>query len=205
MHDPFGDFEPELAWDESFYDYIEQIEQGVEPVSIPFQVELGFDGRPPRCVLGVSRRAGETPMSPRRCVINVTYQLTRARLREIVLDQIADANQQRKPPWGALAMLARVDRETFFEHATTSIGEQFADDGRIGDEDEMLYEFVVDLHERDPALAVELTGRTLAKRLVAGARFREWLIGALDEPALRDELGLLAAAKLVEELEALST
>ncbi len=204
MNDPFGDFEPELSWDESFYDYVEQIEQGVEPVSIPYQVELGFGGKPPR-VLGVTRRAGQTSTSSRRCVINVTYQLTRARLREIVLDQIADAKQQSKPPWGALALLVRVDRETFFEQATTSISEQFADNGRIFGENEMLHEFVVDLHERDPALVVDVTRRTLAKRPVAGERFRELLLNALHEPSLRDELGLLAAATLVDELEALST
>jgi predicted transcriptional regulator len=204
MYDAYGNFEPELNWDESFYQYVEQIEQGVEPVAIPFQVELGFDGQPPR-VLGTRRGTGETPPPPRCCVINVTYQLTRTRLREIVLDQIADAKQQAKSPLAALALLARVDREGFLEQAALHVIEQFADSGRMRDGDEMLHEFIVDLHERDPALVVDLTRRALAKRPVTGEQFRELLFCALNEPPLRDELGLLAAAALVDELESLPT
>lgn len=195
---PQGDAAPE--WDESFYRFVDQIERGEWPIQIPCAIELSTEGGRPR--VRVKRNVSPDEQgTPERPLLRVNVRMDQAKMREILLERIAEGEKQGVSKLVGLMVMARIDREFFFESAANYFAQRLADgDDGLGDE-AALAEFIVDLHERGPELIVEVVARTIAANRPAGERLRSAILEALDEPRCRDELGMLATAELGQRLE----
>lgn len=194
-------FDDSPAWDESFYEIVEQIDRGQWPIKLPMAVELRFENGRPRVQVARPAMADE-PADPRRMIMRVNCQVDQARLCQIVLERIASAAKRGESQLAGLALLSRIDQECFLETAAAHFANLPHDMDDTLRDDPALAGFLQDLHERGPDLIGEMIERTGAHDPAAGERLREVVLDAINEPPCRDELGLLAVAELVARLEA---
>jgi hypothetical protein len=183
-----------LPWDESPFELFEQLERGQWPIEIPFALEMGIEDGLPR--IAVKRGADDgAPNTPERATLRGTMRLDRAQVRDILLEQLAAAAD---PPagLGLLRLLARVNRDAFLDAAA-----EFFAASSPPVEAAQLAPFITDLHERDAELLVEIIERTRQCNRRAGEQLRACMLEAIELPECRDELGMLAAAELAEQIE----
>ena len=67
-------------------------------------------------------------------------------------------------------------------------------------QDPLLLDFLGELHEFDKELIGEVVAETIRVDPGAGARLREAILAAIEEPEAREEFGWLAAAAISETL-----
>jgi hypothetical protein len=192
----------QATWDESSYRFAEQIERGEWPIQVPFAIELGFEGGRPR--MRVKRDVSEDDLgTPERPLLHVQVRMDQSKMLEIARESIADAEKRGLSKLVGFTVLARIDREYFLETAAEYFSRSLTGGDDALRNDTTLPGFIVDLHERGKEVIVTLVERTIAVNRTAGERLREVIVDAVNEPPCRDELGMLAAAELVERLESL--
>jgi hypothetical protein len=136
-------------------------------------------------------------------VITIVLEFDRARVRDLMLEQIHSPHDPEDSMLIDLIGLAPVDRECFLETAA----QHFAETLRCTDaplrRDRCLFGFVRELHELDGEVIGDLVAETMRRDRTAGARLRGVILDLVDHPEAREHLGWLAAAAITDRLAAL--
>jgi hypothetical protein len=205
--DDDGSSDEGTAWSESLFGFMDQIERGEWPIEIPFAIEFGVKNGRPSILAARHVSQDDVPADdgdtdrPQPPVLRGIHTLDQAKVRRIVLDQLAAAERGGRSKLPGLTLLARVDRDCFLQTAAEHFVALLKETDRKLRSDTLLPEFVSDLHERDGELLVEMVSRTAAVDSIVGRCLREVLLDVISEEPCRDELGLLAVSTLTDRLE----
>jgi hypothetical protein len=190
--------EPE--WDESSFDLVDRIERGEFPIEIPCTIDLPLDK------LGFGKESSkpdDAPPTPVFPPLEIVLKLDQSKLSEIAIEIIDEAGRQGRSALSGLSLLARIDGDAFLEVAARHFAHTLAEGDESLRADDLLGEFIVDLHERGEQWLADLVERTLDANRAPGERLRSVVLETLEEPSCRDALGLLAVAEIVERIEQL--
>ena len=176
-------------------DLMEQVKNGASPILFHGEVPIHF---PP---LADTERGLEPNDPPRQTIIlKAAVRLTRERVRDdflqIILDEIADSHS------GLVAMtvLPHFGHEFLLEVASEFLAQLLALND-FGPEQDVLPEFLVELHEIDRELIGRLIAATTVIYRQSGDRLRAMIVEAVDGPYCLDRLGYLGTAELIQALE----
>jgi len=185
-------------WDAADFDVAGQVLRGRFPVRVPLSFEIYIAGNE-LCMR--KNEPGQPPVGPFRKIVNVLYPFDRMSIRDRLVKVVAARRKMGDVAPSSLHYLALTHRESFLatavEHFAKILDNCYEE--LAGSRDFAV--LLVQLHEHDADLIVDLVCRTMAIDRVAGRRLRDVMLERIDEPRVRNEIGWLEAATLVERLE----
>jgi hypothetical protein len=184
---------------ESAASFCDQMQRGVWPIRVPMALEIYAEGaRPQVHPFEPGRRR-----HPDSHIITLVLEYDRARVREMLLEQIRAPRNPEDSLLLDLVGLAPIDRNCFLETATSHFARLLRETDETLRRDRYLFGFVRELHDLDNELIGDLVAGTMRVDQAAGTRLRDVILELVDDPLAREHLGWLAAATIAERLEEL--
>jgi len=196
----------EFSWadapsaEESAASFRDQILRGCWPIRMPMALEIYAVGSRPQVH---SLKPGGGRRHRDSHIITIVLEFDRARVRDLMLEQIRSPRSPGDSILIDLIGLAPVDRQCFLETAAAYFAETLSQTDALLRQDRCLYGFVRELHEADGEVIVELVAETMRRDATAGVRLRSVILDLVDHPEAREHLGWLAAAAITDRLQEL--
>ena len=194
----------EFAWtddassDDAGASFTEQIMRGIWPVRVSMPMEIYVEGSRPQVH---PLRPGQGRRKPDSRILTIVVQIDRARVRELILEQIRSTRDPQESKLPDIMLLARVDRVCFLETAAAHFIDLLAETDAASRRDPWLVEFLRELHDYDVDLIPDLVAETIRADRAAGERLREVILETVNEPQAREHLGWLVAAAITQRLQ----
>ena len=194
------DWAEDVASDDAGASFIDQIVRGIWPVRVSMPMEIYVEGSRAQVH---PLRPGQRRRKPDSRILTIELQFDRARVREMMLEQIHAPREPQDSKLPDMMLLARVDRVCFLETAAAHFVDLLAETDTALRRDRWLVGFLRDLDEYDGDLIPDLVAETIRADRAAGARLRDVILDTLSDPQAREEMGWLVAAAIAERLQEL--
>jgi hypothetical protein len=179
--------------------FCDQMQRGIWPIRVAMALEIYAEGsRPQVHPFEPGRRR-----HPESHIITLVLEYDRARVCEMLLDEIRRPRDPRESVLLDLVGLAPLDRNCFLNTAAEHFAKLLGDTDEALRRDRYLFGFVRELHEFDGEVIGELVAATMRVDQAAGIRLRDVILELVDDPEAREHLGWLAAAAITDQLEEL--
>ena len=188
----------EVSWDDAGASFTDQIMRGVWPVRVSMPIEIYVEGSRPQVH---PLESGQRRRKPDSRILTIVVQIDRARVRELILEQIRSTRDPEESKLPDIMLLARVDRVCFLETAAAHFVDLLSETDAALRRDPWLVEFLRQLHDYDVDLIPDLVAETIRADRAAGARLREVILDTVSDPQAREHLGWLVAAAITEGLQ----
>ena len=188
------------SWDDPAVSLFDQIMRGAWPVRMPLTVEIYAEGSLPRIH---PLKPGQRRRNPASQIITLELEFDRAKIRELMLEQIHSPREPEDSKLPDIIGLARVDRVCFLETGAAHFVDLLAETDTALRRDRWRVGFLRELHEVDADLIGDLVAETIRADRAAGARLRDVILDTLSDPQVREHLGWLVAAAITERLQEL--
>ncbi len=196
----------ELAWTDapsaadSTASFRDQLMRDVWPIRMPMALEIYAEGSLPQVH---PLESGQGRRHPDSQIVTIVLEFDRARVRELMLEQIRSPRDPEESKLVDIIALARVDRVCFLEAAAAHFVDLLSETDAALRRDRYLFGFLRELHEYDADVIGDLVAKTIRANHAAGARLRDILLEVLEDPKAHDALGWLVAAAITQRLEEL--
>ena len=188
----------DVASDDAGASFIDQIVRGIWPVRVSMPMEIYVEGSRPQVH---PLRPGQRRRNLDSRILTIVIQFDRARVREMMLEQIRAPRDPQDSKLSDLILLARVDRACFLETAAAHFVDLLAETDTALRRDRWLVGFLQELHEYDADLIPDLVAETIRADRAAGARLCDVVLDTLSDPKAREEVGWLVAAAITDRLQ----
>lgn len=187
-------------WEDPAVSFMDQIMRESWPVRMPVELEIFVEGARARVL---PLRLGQERCKANSQVLTLELQFDRAKVREMMLEQIHATYETDDSKLPNIMLLARVDRACFLETAAAHCVELLAESDTALRRDPWLADFLRELHEYDGDLIAELVAATVRADRAAGARLREVILDTVNHAQAREHLGWLVAAAIAASVQEL--
>ena len=157
----------DVAADDAGAGFIDQIVRGIWPVRVSMPMEIYVEGSRAQVH---PLRPGQKRRKPDSRILRIELQFDRARVREMMLEQIRAPREPQDSKLPDMMLLARVDRVCFLETATAHFVDLLSETDTAPRRDRWLVGFLRDLDEYDGELIPDLVTETIRADRAAGAR-----------------------------------
>jgi len=184
---------------ESAANFCDQMRRGIWPIRVPMALEIYAEGSRPQVhpfEPGMRRH-------PDSQIITLVLEYDRARVCEMLLEEIRRPRNPRESLLLELVGLAEIDRGCFLETGAEHFAKLLHETDEALRRDSYLFGFVRELHELDNEIIGDLVAATIELNRAAGRRLRDVVLDLVDRPKAREHLGWLAAAAIAERLQEL--
>ena len=190
----------DAAWDDPAVSLFDQIMRGVWPVRVPLTMEIYAEGTVPQIH---QLKPGQRRRNPASHIITLELEFDRAKIRELMLEQIHAPSKPGESKLPDIMGLARVDRQCFLKTVAAHFVDLFSEADTALRRDPWRVGFLRELHDVDADLIGDLVAETIRADCAAGARLRDVILDTLSEPEAREHLGWLVAAAITDRLQEL--